>query len=133
MLKIKDFEYYTIDKNGNVFSIRKNKYLKPYLDRKNGYLSVALHKDGTHKNYRVHRLVAETFISNPSNLPQVNHIDGNKLNNNVENLEWCTSQQNIQHAWTNGLNYISEKHRKVASKIQKERWERYRKKVEGDE
>ncbi len=130
MLKIKDFEDYTIDKNGNVFSIRKDKYLKPYLDRKNGYLSVALYKDGTHKNYRVHRLVAETFIPNPSNLPQVNHIDGNKLNNNVDNLEWCTSKQNIQHAWKNGLNYISEKHRKVASKTQKERWERYRKKVE---
>lgn len=56
----------------------------------------------------MHRLVAEAFIPNPNNLPQVNHIDGNKENNNVSNLEWCSCQNNIQHAWDIGIKTFSE-------------------------
>lgn len=79
-------------------------------NKRNGYCELSLHKDGKEKRYKVHRLVAEAFLPNPDNLPEVNHIDGNKENNNVKNLEWCTSKQNKEHGWNTGL-YTGE-HRK---------------------
>lgn len=69
----------------------------------NGYLNLLLHKEGIKKAYRVHRLVAEAFIPNPTNLPEVNHIDGDKLNNSVSNLEWCDKSHNEIHARHLGL------------------------------
>lgn len=68
-----------------------------------GYKQVTIAYDGVPLRRRIHRLVANAFIPNPNNLPQVNHIDGNKHNNTVENLEWMTSQENIIHAHTTGL------------------------------
>ena len=62
-----------------------------------GYLQVILCKDGKHINHRIHRLVAQAFIPNPENKPEVNHIDENKENNNVDNLEWVTSKENSNH------------------------------------
>lgn len=76
----------------------KEKIIKQIKDKR-GYLIVNIKKRAT----KVHRIVAEAFIPNPNNLPQVNHIDGNKLNNNVDNLEWCTQKENIQHGWKIGL------------------------------
>lgn len=67
------------------------------------------------KNFSIHRLVAEAFILNPNNLPQVNHIDGNRLNNNVSNLEWCTASENQLHCCRIGLRVPSEKQRQAAS------------------
>lgn len=110
----------------NKLVLLKDKILKSNDDCSKGYLVVSLSKENKHKNYKIHRLVAETFIPNPNNYPQVNHIDGDKHNNNINNLEWCSCKQNIKHAWENGLNYVSEKHKKVASEIQKERWKKYR-------
>lgn len=71
--------------------------------KKNGYKGVVLCKNGKCKSFLIHRLVAQTFIPNPHNLPQVNHIDGDKTNNCVENLEWVTPQQNVRHAFDKGL------------------------------
>ena len=74
------------------------------LDKSNkGYLSILLCNNNGKKKYNVHRLVAEAFIPNPDNLPQVNHIDGNKENNQVNNLEWCTNGYNEAHAYKLGL------------------------------
>lgn len=70
---------------------------------KHGYEFVGLHKHNKTKNFSVHRLVAEAFIDNPKMYKEVNHIDGNKLNNNVENLEFTTRSENMLHAYKLGL------------------------------
>lgn len=88
--------------NGTGYYIQKEKIMKPQLKNKR-YLGIYLTKEGKHKNYLIHRLVAENFILNPNNYPQINHIDCNKLNNNVNNLEWCTQEWNLEHALKNGL------------------------------
>ncbi len=89
---------------------------KPYVNG-NGYLIVGFYdtEKGITVQHRVHRLVAEAFIPNPDGKRTVNHIDGNKQNNRVENLEWATHQENINHAHKTGLIVISEKQRKAAS------------------
>lgn len=92
---------YIISENGEVR--KSNGKVVPQHTNKFGYLNVALYKDGKQRQKKVHRLVAEAFIENPSNKPQVNHIDGNKTNNCVENLEWSTCHENINHAYQNGL------------------------------
>lgn len=86
------------------------------------YLEVKLYKGGrgTGKNYKVHRLVAEAFLPNPDNKPQVNHIDGNTFNNDVSNLEWATDSENQKHAWDNGLHKPTKAHQdscREASKV----------------
>ena len=72
-----------------------------------------LYKNGKEKLFRVHRLVAMAFLPNPNNLPQVNHKDGNKQNNSVDNLEWCEQSDNMKHAYKNGLQIPSENQRKA--------------------
>lgn len=80
---------------------RKGRILKQY--NKGGYLEVSLMKNNKRHYFKVHRLVATAFIPNFCNLPQVNHIDENKLNNNVDNLEWCTSKYNCNYGKRNNL------------------------------
>lgn len=98
---------YQIDEVGNLFSYpnSRNKTYRqmvPNLHR-DGYRKVCLYKDGVVKTHMVHRLVAQTFIPNEAGLKQVNHKDGNKLNNSVDNLEWVTPKQNAKHAVANNL------------------------------
>ena len=95
--KIIDYDgRYLISNYGYVTSIKTNKRLKTHLD-KEGYEIVGLCKNGKSKTYRLHRLVAIHFIKNVKNLPEVNHKDENKLNNNVSNLEWCTRIYNANY------------------------------------
>lgn len=105
---IKNYEgLYSASNTGKIKSLHyKHKNMEKTLNLSKqscGYLKVELYKNGKSKIYYVHRLIAETFIQNPDNLPQVNHIDGNKLNNNVNNLEWVTASQNQIHAVKNRL------------------------------
>lgn len=76
--------------------------VKPYLNNK-GYLCINLYKNSKVYKFQIHRLIAIAFIPNPANLPEINHKDGNPLNNDIANLEWCTHQYNMQHAWDTGL------------------------------
>lgn len=97
--KVKSLNSYCINKYGLILNIRTRCEIIPSISKK-GYLQVCL----TNKNtYKVHRLVALTFIENKENKPEVNHKDGNKLNNNISNLEWNTTQENIEHKRINNL------------------------------
>lgn len=110
---VKDYEgFYEVSNHGQVRSLSKQDRLgrskegkiKAQCNNGTGYMVVNLKVDGKQKMKTVHRLVAETFIPNPLDLPEVNHIDGNKQNNCVENLEWCTHSENTKHAFDLGLN-----------------------------
>ena len=101
MKSIPDYEgLYGISADGQVYSNRRNRFLKPKID-KYGYKVVALSKNGNRLHRTVHRLVALTYLSNPLNLPCVNHKNENKLDNRVENLEWCTVKYNDNHGTRN--------------------------------
>lgn len=98
---VPDYEgYYKISNFGNVYSIKSNLLLKQSKLNK-GYHEVKLQKNGFKQNFRVHRLVATMFISNPLGLSEVNHIDENKSNNCADNLEWVTRKQNVNHGTRN--------------------------------
>ena len=89
---------YQVSNFGRIRNIKFNRIRKLGKNRY-GYPMVNLYYKGVSKNISVHRIVAMAFIPNPKNYPQVNHIDGNKLNNNVNNLEWCTAQYNIEYSY----------------------------------
>lgn len=93
---IKGFERYEISNKGNVRNVLSGKALKPSLNT-GGYQYVTLCCSRHRKNKTIHRLVAEAFIQNPLNLPEVNHKDENKENNNVSNLEWVTKKENMNY------------------------------------
>lgn len=97
--------------NGGTFNSSEH-LLKPGLSA--GYFQVGLSKNGNHKNYLVHRLVADTFISNPYNLPMINHKDENKLNNCVSNLEFCTNQYNMAYSYGNKIKCLDLKTNEVS-------------------
>ena len=98
----------SLDKEVNVRfnckAIKKSKIIQTNSLRK-GYKYVQLYDlKSNYKKFYLHRLIAIHFIPNPNNYPQINHIDGNTLNNSIDNLEWCTLSENLKHAWRTGLN-----------------------------
>ena len=100
---------YEISNLGNVrrkldskYKYKNRLYVKPYKNNK-GYLCINLYKKYKCYKFQIHRLIAIAFIPNPNNLPEINHKDGNPLNNSIDNLEWCTHQYNMQHSWDTGL------------------------------
>lgn len=107
--------FYEVDENGQVYSLdristgkngfqkNKGKILKPINNKKTGYQSINLSKNGKGKKTRLHRIVAFAFLLNPENKPYVNHKDADKHNNAVSNLEWCTHEENTLHAMENDL------------------------------
>lgn len=109
-----EFMGYVVFENGEVWSNKCNRILRQYTNR-SGYKYIRLYYNGVSNNWTIHRLVATLFIDNPQNLPQVNHKDGNKENNHVSNLEWCTAFYNNKHARDMGLNNVS--------KSNHDRWE----------
>lgn len=93
---------YRISNLGRIYSKITNDYKKPVKDKK-GYMRVQVYVDGKPLTKKLHRLVAQHFIDNPRNLPQVNHINCDKTDNRVDNLEWCTNEQNMAHAKANNV------------------------------
>ena len=90
---------YKISTLGNIMSIKNGK--RKAIIHHTGYFVISLNKNGIKKQYRLHRLIAIAFIDNINNYPQINHINGVKTDNRIENLEWCTAKQNTIHAWEN--------------------------------
>jgi hypothetical protein len=98
MEEIKGNNQYLINKEGSIYSKITNRYLKPYRT-KEGYVVIPLKG----KLHRLHRLLALQYIDNPENKPLINHKNGIKYDNRLENLEWVTAKENTRHAWDNNL------------------------------
>jgi len=116
---------YSVTSDGRVWSHPKGTNTKNgrwlSLDNSGRYPVVSLVKDGQKKRHLVHRIVAQAYIVNPDGLPQVNHINGVRDDNHVENLEWVTASDNRIHAWETGLQEATESHRLSAKKAAKDR------------
>jgi hypothetical protein len=124
--KIKEYgDLYEISNTGLVFSMGNGNSTNPNFNKErplkirkksNGYMEVKLFLNGKRKYFLVHRLVALTFIDNPNKYSQVNHINGIKTDNRVENLEWCTAKMNIQHSIKTGLQVNKKSFDSICSK-----------------
>lgn len=102
---------YVISNLGHIKSLKTGN-LKKFTVAKNGYCVTTLYKNNQGKTCYIHRLIAIAFIPNPNNLKVINHKDGNKLNNCLINLEWCSYSQNNKHAFSSGLKTVSEANKK---------------------
>lgn len=123
-IKLKNInDKYKVSSDGKVYRVKKNGELKERVCTvsSNRYKTVVMSNCGAISGSTVHRLVAEAFLPNPNNLPCVNHIDGNKLNNNVDNLEWCTYKENSEHAIDSGVSFARKNQKKATVKANQSR------------
>lgn len=102
-IKSLEREFYIKNQYGGISKRKTKEIIKKQFLTQYGYKSIGLNKGGKETKFQVHRLVAETFIPNPEDKPCVNHINCDKTNNKVENLEWCTYSENEKHAYENNL------------------------------
>ena len=134
-VEVPDYGFVQVNNLGTKFYTKTGKFPSISIDDW-GYLGfqVGSTMDGIHKYHylRLSRLVAMAFIPNPDNLPEVNHIDGDKLNNCVTNLEWCSSKQNARHAWDTGLQKFQRGEQNGRSKLTDEQIREIRKKYTGE-
>lgn len=99
---IREYDGYLVDDELNIYNKRTGNKLTPYIGS-DGYMSVTRRcDDGKNHHQRVHVIYAHCFIPNPNNFKYVNHIDSDKTNNSLDNLEWCTNSYNVQHGWDSG-------------------------------
>lgn len=101
LYSIPDVLKYFITSEGSIFSLNQNRFLTPKY--RNGYQVIEYYEDGKRKRLYIHRILATLFMPNPENKPEINHINGIKSDNRIENLEWCTHAENIKHAFKIGL------------------------------
>ena len=102
--QFRDTHYY-VSTNGEIYRKVDSDYIKMKRQtNKDGYLQIGLYENKKQKQFLVHRLVGECFIPNPENKPEINHDDGNKLNNHISNLLWSTRNENSKHAYDTKLN-----------------------------
>jgi len=104
---IPGYPNYEISNFGRVYNVQHNRFLKPFY--KFGYEHVGLYKDGKSRDIKIHRLVAEAFMTNFYGFAEINHLDGDKTYNYVENLEWSTRSENMLHAYRTGLKIATNK------------------------
>ena len=99
--EIKNYPNYYVDELGNIYSSNGHdlRKIKPQVDTKGNYYMIRLIKDGKQYRKLVHRLVVETFVENPCNYPEVNHINNDMKDNRADNLEWCTHKQNLLQSY----------------------------------
>lgn len=100
---MKEYDGFLVDDDLNIYSARTGRKLSPYKGT-DGYMHVQYRMKGNQKSHhnRVHVILAHCFIPNPNNYKYINHIDSDKTNNSLENLEWCTNSQNVKHGWDSG-------------------------------
>lgn len=115
--RVKSVERVITCKNGMKHKVKEK--IKKQILQNTGYYGVNLSKESKPDLKLIHRLIMEAFVPNPDNHPYVNHIDGDKTNNSLDNLEWCTPSQNNKHAWSTGLRKVTQNIRDNCSKISK--------------